>query len=263
MTANERLRSTLTSSAYTQQQLAEEVGIDPKTVERWVTKGRLPHRRTAIRAARLLGVSASWLWPELDKDRSPVSHSEVVAYYPHRSEVPKTLWMDVLESAEEQVTLLAYASLFLPEENPEAIDLLRQKASHGVPVRIALGDPDSAEAELRGREERLYDALPARIRMALTYYRPVVGVPGLEFHLHRTTLYNSIFRYDDEMLINTHVYGMYGYMAPILHLRRVEGGTLFDMYARSFELVWAESYPIGEQQIGRVAPASAEVRQRF
>ena len=69
MTANERLRSTLTNSAYTQQQLAEEVGIDPKTVERWVTKGRVPHRRTAIRTARLLGVSASWLWPDLDRER--------------------------------------------------------------------------------------------------------------------------------------------------------------------------------------------------
>ncbi|MBJ7599754.1 helix-turn-helix domain-containing protein [Candidatus Nephthysia bennettiae] len=260
MTANERLRSTLTASAYTQQQLAEEVGIDPKTVERWVTKGRVPHRRTAMRTARLLGVSASWLWPDLDKDRSPASHSEVVAYYPHRSEVPKRLWMDVLESAEEQIGLLAYASLFLPEENPEAIDVLRLKATRGVQVRIALGDPDSAEAELRGREERLYEAIPARIRMALTYYRPLVDVPGVEFHLHRTTLYNSIFRYDDEMLINTHVYGN-GYIAPILHLRRVEGGTLFDMYARSFERVWVESYPIGQQQAGRVVPASAAAKQ--
>ncbi len=26
------------------------------------------------------------------------------------------------------------------------------------------------------------------------------------------TLYNSIFVYDDEMLINHHIYGMYGYM---------------------------------------------------
>jgi hypothetical protein len=43
------------------------------------------------------------------------------------------------------------------------------------------------------------------------------------------------------------VYGTYGYMALILHLRRVEGGTLFDTYARSFELVWGESYPIDRQ----------------
>ena len=38
-------------------------------------------------------------------------------------------------------------------------------------------------------------------------------------------------------------YGVYGYMAPILHLRRVEGGDLFDMYAGSPERVWEVSYP--------------------
>ncbi len=59
--------------------------------------------------------------------------------------------------------------------------------------------------------------------MALTYYAPLVGIPGVEFRLQRTTLYRSIFVYDEEMLINQHVYGMYGYMAPILHLRRIDG----------------------------------------
>jgi len=31
------------------------------------------------------------------------------------------------------------------------------------------------------------------------------------FHLHQTALYNSIFRYDDQMLVNQHIYGTYGY----------------------------------------------------
>ena len=65
----------------------------------------------------------------------------------------------------------------------------------------------------------------------------------MTFHLHRTTLYNSIYRFDDQMMINQHAYGTYGYMAPILHLRKVEGADLFTMYERSFELAWAESYP--------------------
>jgi hypothetical protein len=34
-------------------------------------------------------------------------------------------------------------------------------------------------------------------------------------------------------------------MAPILHLRKVEGADLFTMYERSFELAWAESYSYG------------------
>ena len=86
--------------------------------------------------------------------------------------------------------------------------------------------------------------IPGRVRMALAYYRPLVGVPGVEFHLHRTTLYNTMIRFDDQMLINQHIYGTYGYMAPVLHLRRVDTGDLFTTYERSVERVWEESYPL-------------------
>jgi hypothetical protein len=79
--------------------------------------------------------------------------------------------------------------------------------------------------------------------MALAYYRPLVGVEGVEFHLHRTALYNSIFRFDDQMLLNQHIFGAYGYVAPILHLRRVDGADLFETYAKSFRRIWSESYP--------------------
>ncbi|MGH4017130.1 MAG: hypothetical protein ACRDSL_25025 [Pseudonocardiaceae bacterium] len=153
--------------------------------------------------------------------------------------------MDLLVGAEENIDLVANASLFLPEENPIAIEIIREKAANGVRVRILLGDPDHPAMDLRGREERLFDAIPGRIRMVLAYYRPLVDVEGVEFRLHGTSLYNSIFRYDDQMLVNQHVYGTYGYIAPILHLRKVPGFDLFDTYMKSFALVWQEeSYDI-------------------
>ena len=182
--------------------------------------------------------------------------AEVVAFYPHRSETPKSLWMDLLKSAQKELWLLAYASLFLPEQNPEVIALIKHKAANGVDVRIVLGDPDSAEAELRGREEQLYDAIPARIKMALAYYRPLTEVAGVHFHLHRTTLYNSIFRFDDQLLVNQHIYGAYGYIAPILHLRRVDGADLRDLHdefrARLGGVVSLE----GSRLAGHARPAS-------
>jgi len=171
------------------------------------------------------------------------SATEVVAFYPHRADCPKQLWLDLLIGAKKQLDLFANASLFLPEDNPESIDIIRHKAINGVPVRILLGDPNSPVMELRGREERLDEGLIGRIRMALAYYRPLVDVEGVTFHLHATALYNSIFRYDDQMLVNQHIYGTYGYLAPILHLRQVEGTDLFDTYMRSFERVWEDSYP--------------------
>jgi transcriptional regulator with XRE-family HTH domain len=249
---NERLRNALTTKACTEGDLAAATGVDPKTVERWVLDGRTPHRQTAWKAAQHLGVQATWLWPDLARTRqAAATPPELVAYYPHRSEVPRDLWMDVLQAARREIALFANASLFLPEDNPEAVRLLRQKAEQGVRVRILMGDPESPEMALRGVEEQLFDAIPARIRMALAYYRPLAEVPSIEFHLHRTSLYNSIFRYDDEMLINTHLYGEYGYMAPILYLRQVEGADLFAMYARSFERVWGLSYPVSAEELDR------------
>jgi hypothetical protein len=57
--------------------------------------------------------------------------------------------------------------------------------------------------------------------------------------LHNTTLYTSVFRYDWEIIVNPHTYGDPASLNPALHLRRVEGGTLFDHYVAAFERVWA------------------------
>lgn len=123
-------------------------------------------------------------------------------------------------------------------------------------IRIALGDPDTPEVALRGVEEQLFDGLVGRVRMAIAYYRPLLGVLNIDLRLHRTTLYNSIFMYDDEMLINQHAFGVYGYLAPVLHLRRREGGDLFDMYADSFERVWESAYPNHLAEVPSVGPKS-------
>jgi transcriptional regulator with XRE-family HTH domain len=253
---NERLRSTLLESDYDERALADELGLDPKSVQRWVTRDITPRRTTAHRAAKLLGVPSSWLWPDLEADRESASQAEVVTLYPHRSEVPRHLWLDLLTATSRRVWLYANASLFLPEDNPESISIIRSKAEDGLEVRVLMADPDSPECTKRGVEERLFDAIPARVRMALTYYAPLAGVSGVEFRLQQETLYNSIFVYDDDMLINQHVYGMYGYMAPVLHLRRMENGDFFDMYIRSFERVWDVSSPIQESNFWRQRAAA-------
>ncbi len=40
-------------------------------------------------------------------------------------------------------------------------------------------------------------------------------------------LYNSIFRADDDMLVNPQVHGIAAVYAPVLHLHRVEQGGMF------------------------------------
>lgn len=253
---NERLRSTLLDSDYDERSLAAELGLDPKSVQRWITREVTPRRGTALRAAKILGASQLWLWPNLETDRQAASQAEIVTLYPHRSEVPRHLWLDLLTTATRRVWLYANASLFLPEDNPESIDIIRRKADDGADVRILMADPDSELCERRGNEERLFEAISSRVRMALSYYAPLVGHPGINFRLQGETLYNSIFVYDDDMLINQHVYGMYGYMAPVLHLRRMEGGDFFDMYDRSFSRVWDISSHIEESNFWKQRSAT-------
>lgn len=240
---NERLRTAMVDAGLTVVTLAKLVDVDPKTVERWVTPGRVPHTGNCYDVAKTLGVSAAWLWPDRAKERAPeASRGELVELYAHRAGAPKSLWADVAGAANDQIDILSYASLFLPEEHPGVIGLLQKKAESGAKIRIALADPDSAELALRGEEEGLGEAIVGRVRMALAYYKPLALVEGVTFHLHRTTLYNSILRFDNQMLINMHVYGTYGYVAPLMHLRRSESGDLFDTYAASFEKAWAKSW---------------------
>ncbi|MFC4020480.1 DUF5753 domain-containing protein [Micromonospora sp. GCM10011542] len=44
--------------------LAEKVRVDPKTAGRWLAAGRIPHPRTRLAVAQILGRDAAELWPE-------------------------------------------------------------------------------------------------------------------------------------------------------------------------------------------------------
>lgn len=133
--------------------------------------------------------------------------------------------------------------MFLPEQNANLLALLRDRATAGTKVRILFGDPECTAVSERGAEERIGDAMASKIRNVLVLYRPVAEVPGIEVRLHGTTLYNSIYRFDDELLVNTHIYGVPAAHAPVLHLRKLSAGDLFDTYADSYERVWAGSRP--------------------
>ena len=60
----------------------------------------------------------------------------------------------------------------------------------------------------------------------------------MQIRTHATVLYNSIYRFDDEMIVNPHVCGKVAAHAPALHLRRLSAGDLFTTCADSFTAVW-------------------------
>jgi transcriptional regulator with XRE-family HTH domain len=241
---NERLRALLLERGVTLDKLADVAEVDAKTVERWVTRGRLPYRRHRFTVAAFFGVDEAYIWPgALGRDQvAAVSESEIVAVYPHRSEVPRDVWGHVFSQAEQEIDVLVYSGLFLSGD-PGVQKIFKDRASAGVRVRIVLGDPDSPVVAQRGEDEGVGDAQAAKIRNALALYRPLRGVDGVEFRFHRTVLYNSIYRADDQVLVNTHIQGVTAAHAPVWHLRKLAGGELASLYIDSFERVWASATP--------------------
>ncbi|WKV71934.1 helix-turn-helix domain-containing protein [Streptomyces sp. PCS3-D2] len=244
---NERLRALMASGGWTHASLASATGVDPKSVERWVNLGRTPRRATALLAAETLGEDVHALWPALRQARAARSVSpELVALYDQRADLPVSVFVELLTTARERIDVLVYAAVFLHEAYPRLNDLLRERAADGCTVRIAIGDADSETVRQRGQEERFGHGIESRCRLALMHYRPLADVPGIELRTHSTTLYNSLYRADDEVLVNAHVWGVNAYGAPVWHLRRHEAGGMFDTYADSFNAVWETARPVEE-----------------
>ena len=242
---NERLRDALLRSGVNLEQVAEAAGVDPKTVERWITKGRTPYPRHRHTIASMVRETENYLWPDAvaPERKTEIAVSEVVKVYPHRNAIPTDLWDRLINDGNEDIEVLVHAALFLVER-PTFVRDLAVKAANGAHIRLLFGDPVSREVARRGDEEQLgKGTLGSRIRNALAFYRPLQGVDGIQMRFHKTTLYNSIFRFDDEMIVNTHVYGFQGAHAPALHLRRLSAGDLFETYSESFETVWNQSKP--------------------
>ncbi|MFD4571473.1 helix-turn-helix domain-containing protein [Streptomyces sp. NPDC058417] len=244
---NERLRAAMAAGGWTYSALADKVDVDPKSIERWVNQGRTPRRATAMLAAETLGEDVHALWPALRQARPARAVSpELVALYDKRADVPVSTLVDMLAQAREHIDVLVYAAVFLHEAYPRLNDLLHERAADGCAVRIAIGDPDSPNVQQRGEEERFGHGIESRCRLALMHYRPLAGAPDIEVRTHATTLYNSIYRADDQALVNAHVWGVNAYGAPVWHLRRSEPGGMFDTYASSFDAVWDTATPVRE-----------------
>jgi transcriptional regulator with XRE-family HTH domain len=223
--------------------VAARLGVDPKTVRRWLN-GRVPypHNRSAI--ADLVGADEGDLWPDAGGPLTVRSRPEELGtVYPHRWAVPREAWTTLFVSAEHEISIFAYSALFLAEDSG-ILRILADKGRAGVRVRIALGDPDGPNAAERGKEEGIGDAMAAKIRNAIALYRPLATVQNIEIRLHRTVLYNSIYRADDQIFINQHVYGVPAAHAPVFCISHSQDGEMASIYLESLAHVWATATPL-------------------
>ena len=241
---NERLRALLLERGETLDKLAEAVHVDPKTVERWITTGRVPYRNHRFAVAAFFGVDEAYIWPDaLSRDEvAAVSQSEVVQVWPHRWAVPRDTWGHFFSQAEREIGALVYSGMFMAEDMG-VHRLFADRARAGVRVRLLLGDPDSRNVAERGAAEGIDDAMAAKVRSSIVLFGRLLAEPGVELRLHGTVLYNSIYRADDQLLVNTHIYGVMANNAPVFHLRKIPGGEMTSTYIESFERVWEDATP--------------------
>lgn len=239
---NELLRRFLLQAGLREDDVAAHLGVDPKTVRRWVN-GRVPypHNRAAI--ADLLGAEESALWPGASGTLTArIRPDELSTVYPHRAAVPREVWTRFFSSARREIGILAYSALFLAEDTG-ILRLLAEKGRAGVNIRITLGDPESSHAALRGCED-IGDAGPAKIRKALALYQSVASAENMEIRLHQTVLYNSIYHADGQLIVNQHAYGIPSAYAPVFCLRDAGSGEMIALYRDSFERVWVGAVPL-------------------
>lgn len=234
--ANERLRDALAQRGLSPLAVSQRLGVDSKTVQRWVGQARTPYPKHRAQLSALLQEPETWLWPDsvTPARQDAASRSEVVQIHPRRSSIGGDEWLHLFSAASTFVDVLVYAGLVLPEQTPTIIELIRSKGADGARVRMLLGDPEGIGSE----------AVATKVRNSpRLLQRPLYRAPGVQVRLHRSTLYTSIYRSDDTMIANPHVLGLPAAQAPAIHLRRLSAGGLFDTYASMYDRVWDEAVP--------------------
>ncbi len=240
MPTNERLRGSIAAAGLRLHDVAEAAKVDEKTVERWITQGRLPHRVKREKVVACLGVEPTYLWPELQTDpkTQAASVAELLELHPSRSAVPHEVWQQLIANTREALDVLVYAGTFLFEQH-DLGTVIRRKSREGVRFRILIADESAPAVLARAVEEGTEGGLQARIQLHRRYLDEVADLPGVEVRTHDTTLYNSLFRFDQDLLVNGHAFGALAGQSPVMHLRRVPGGRMWDHYMHSFDSVWA------------------------
>jgi transcriptional regulator with XRE-family HTH domain len=240
---NEMLRRALFRARMSEEDVAAHLGVDPKTVRRWL-EGRVPYPRHRQALSRLVEADESDLWPGAQVIQFARSwHEEVKAVYPHRWAVPREIWHQLFRSAEHEIGVLTYSGLSLVRDLG-LLDVFASQARAGVRIRIALGDPDNPLLVGSCGPDGCTEGAAFRIREALNFYLPLLAAGNVEIRLHQARLYSSLYRADSDVLVNHRAYGIAAENTPLIHLGRAGDGGMFAAYISSFNNIWSVAKPI-------------------
>lgn len=163
------------------------------------------------------------------------------------NESEEALWPqtrpDLAAGAKEKIDIVGYAYPFVFELLPDAAEIIAQKCRNGAQVRLAFADPDSAHVAERDALEQMNGTLAGRIQNALSMLGELDSVSGCQVGLHSVHLYNSVFRFDDQMIVTPYLIRARGYQHTAFHLRRLSSHGIFSSFADQVEQLWGSVAP--------------------
>jgi hypothetical protein len=168
---------------------------------------------------------------------------EIQNAWPTRSAMPSTEWAALVSGANRELTFAGYTSYFLWLTVPNLRDVLRAKAEAGAQVRFLLGDPDSAVTHGREVVEAVPLTVGSRIAISLNELAPLRDVPGVEVRFSDRHISLSVWQFDDQMIVSTHVAANVGHDSPTYRLKRSGDAGLFKAYSEHVEALWSTARP--------------------
>jgi hypothetical protein len=193
-----------------------------------------------VRAAEVLGKDVGVLWPEVVRRAVKVgSDRELVGVYARRSDLPRTLFRELIEHAETRLWFGGFTSYFVWLEVPNAPATLGAKVDKGADVRFLLGDPASPVTIERERVEATPLTLGTRI--AMSQAEIAKSPTPLPVRISDRHIAMSTWIFDDEAIVATHIGAGLGQDSVTLHFRRRETDGPFDRYVEHFEALWGDA----------------------
>ncbi|MFD7446441.1 XRE family transcriptional regulator [Streptomyces sp. NPDC059909] len=155
---------------------------------------------------------------------------------------------ELIGGATEDIFLAGYTNYFFWLEQPAFVDTLRRKAESGCRVRFLLGDPDGEVTRQREAIEDVALSVSTRIRITLEHLDRLGPLDGVETRLSSADdavnhVSLSVFRFDHDALVTPHLARLVGHDSPLLHLRRLSEGGMFDRFAEHAEELWGRAVP--------------------
>jgi hypothetical protein len=87
--------------------------------------------------------------------------------------------------------------------------------------------------------------MAGRCRICIEHARSLLELDPYAIRTAKATLYSSIFRFDEDLLVNIHLFGNAATDSPVVHLR-VGRGSIAENVMRSFERVWNQARPLAD-----------------